>query len=191
MANFRDALPFLFAHEGGYSNHPSDKGGETNFGITEATARSYGYTGPMRDLPIEVAEEIYSIEYWKFSNVKSQAVATKLLDMSANFGPRMATVLAQRAVNTLVEPATQEDGNWGPDTEESVNAAPEKEMLEALSAVSSEHYQAIAAKDPSQQVFLKGWLKRAMDTPEFQIGASGVLLVAVGIGAYLLFGRGK
>lgn len=31
----------LLAHEGGYSNHPSDPGGPTNFGITLAVYRQY------------------------------------------------------------------------------------------------------------------------------------------------------
>ena len=29
--------------EGGYVNDPSDSGGETNFGITVAVARQFGY----------------------------------------------------------------------------------------------------------------------------------------------------
>jgi len=33
--------------EGGYVNDPSGSGGETNFGITEAVARAYGYAGAM------------------------------------------------------------------------------------------------------------------------------------------------
>jgi hypothetical protein len=39
----------LIEREGGYVNNPADKGGATNFGITEAVARANGYAGPMRD----------------------------------------------------------------------------------------------------------------------------------------------
>ena len=41
QSNYDDALARLIAHEGGYSNHPDDPGGPTNFGITIADYRRY------------------------------------------------------------------------------------------------------------------------------------------------------
>ena len=41
----------LIDREGGYVDHPADRGGRTCFGITEAVARAHGYDGAMRDLP--------------------------------------------------------------------------------------------------------------------------------------------
>ena len=35
----------LIEREGGYVDHPADKGGPTCFGITEAVARAHGYAG--------------------------------------------------------------------------------------------------------------------------------------------------
>ena len=49
--------------EKGYVNNPKDAGGETNWGITIATARRNGYTGPMRDLSRDQAAKIYLNEY--------------------------------------------------------------------------------------------------------------------------------
>jgi lysozyme family protein len=40
-STYDDALRRLLVHEGGYSNHPSDPGGPTNFGITLADYRAY------------------------------------------------------------------------------------------------------------------------------------------------------
>ena len=37
----------LIEREGGYVDHPADKGGPTCFGITEAVARAHGYRGAM------------------------------------------------------------------------------------------------------------------------------------------------
>ena len=48
----------LIEREGGYSNHPADKGGPTCFGITEAVARAHGYRGAMRSLPRDEAVAI-------------------------------------------------------------------------------------------------------------------------------------
>ena len=41
----------LIAREGGFVDHPADRGGATNWGITDAVARAHGYTGPMALLP--------------------------------------------------------------------------------------------------------------------------------------------
>lgn len=61
---FQDALKRVLQHEGGYVDHPSDPGGETNFGITKAVARNYGYSGSMRNIPADVVEKIYKNQYW-------------------------------------------------------------------------------------------------------------------------------
>jgi lysozyme family protein len=43
----------LIGKEGGFSNHPVDKGGPTMYGITEQVARAFGYDGLMTLLPKE------------------------------------------------------------------------------------------------------------------------------------------
>ncbi|HET7849893.1 MAG TPA: glycosyl hydrolase 108 family protein, partial [Pseudolabrys sp.] len=40
-SSYDAALARVLAHEGGYSNHPADPGGPTNFGITIADYRRY------------------------------------------------------------------------------------------------------------------------------------------------------
>src|SRR5689334_2420943 len=54
----------LIDREGGYADHPADRGGPTCFGITEAVARAQGYRGAMRGLPREEAAAIYRRLYW-------------------------------------------------------------------------------------------------------------------------------
>ena len=53
----------ILALEGGYTNNPHDRGGETHWGITEATARANGYNGEMKAL---TRDEAYAIleAYW-------------------------------------------------------------------------------------------------------------------------------
>ncbi len=82
----------LVGKEGGYSNHPSDTGGETMWGITVAVARANGYTGPMRSMPRDTAKDIYRRKYFVlpgFDRVAEQsaAVAEELFDTGVNMGP--------------------------------------------------------------------------------------------------------
>ena len=66
----------LIEREGGYVNHPADKGGPTCFGMTEAVARAHGYGGAMALLPRDEAAAIYRRLYWlrpRFDEIASRA----------------------------------------------------------------------------------------------------------------------
>ena len=96
----------LIGREGGYSNHPADRGGATRWGITEAVARAHGYRGSMRDFPREDAAAVYRRLYWlrpRFDRVAEHAprVAAELFDTGVNMGPAVATGFLQRALNAL------------------------------------------------------------------------------------------
>jgi lysozyme family protein len=66
-STYDEAIARVFAHEGGYSNHPSDPGGPTNWGITIADARKHWKPGAtaadVRAMPKSVAAEIYRTAY--------------------------------------------------------------------------------------------------------------------------------
>lgn len=193
MAELAPALEFVLPHEGGYSDNPADRGGPTMYGITQETARRHGYTGPMQELPLEVAASIYGQSYWPgLEAVANQAVASKILDLRVNFGVAGGNIVAQTAVNQLVDPPTAVDGKWGPDTLESINAADPAALLDELATAAAARYQSIVDRNPSQEVFLRGWMKRALDLPTWQAVAAGAggLVVLLGIGALLwLSGR--
>jgi lysozyme family protein len=65
---FDDALRRLLMHEGGYSNHPSDPGGPTKFGITIHDYRKYvkldATADDVRAMPLADAKAIYREKYW-------------------------------------------------------------------------------------------------------------------------------
>jgi len=67
-ANYDESLKRLLVHEGGYSNHPSDPGGPTNFGITIHDYRKYvnpnATAADVRSMPVETAKRIYREKYW-------------------------------------------------------------------------------------------------------------------------------
>lgn len=66
--NYDEALKLMLLHEGGYSNHPADPGGPTNFGITLADYRRYinkaATALDVRNMKIEDAKKIYRAQYW-------------------------------------------------------------------------------------------------------------------------------
>lgn len=67
-ATYNESLKRLLAHEGGYSNHPSDPGGPTNWGITIIDARKYwkfnASSDDVRSMPLSTARGIYKEKYW-------------------------------------------------------------------------------------------------------------------------------
>jgi len=87
MTNFEQAFAKLMEHEGGYVNNPKDPGGETNFGITKTVARAEGYTGNMKNMPIDFAKQIYRKKYWnpKFDEIPF-SLAFQLFDVAVNSG---------------------------------------------------------------------------------------------------------
>ena len=66
--NFNDCLNRLLKDEGGYSNHPADPGGPTNFGITLTDYRKYinsrGTALDVKNMRLEDAKQIYRTKYW-------------------------------------------------------------------------------------------------------------------------------
>lgn len=99
-------LVSVFAVEGGYTNDPQDPGGETNHGITKSVAVTHGYTAPMKELPVEVAQDIYITDYMEkpgFLPVVeiSKGVGHKLVDAGVNTGPTRPARWFQIALNSL------------------------------------------------------------------------------------------
>ena len=96
----------VLGKEGGYVDHPDDKGGPTKWGITQNTARAHGYRGDMRDLTREQALEILEADYWygpRFDQVAalSSDIAAELCDTGVNMGPTVASKMLQRWLNVF------------------------------------------------------------------------------------------
>jgi lysozyme family protein len=171
-----DLIDALIDREGGYVNHPADRGGPTNYGITEAVARAHGYRGGMRDLPRDEAAAIYKRLYWlrpKFDQVakRSQVIAAELFDTGVNMGPAVAATFLQRALSALNRnrkdyPDLVPDGRIGAATLAALDkffelrgkASGESVLLRALDALQGERYLRLAERRPANEAFLYGWL---------------------------------
>lgn len=165
----------VIAREGGYSDHPADRGGPTRWGITERVARAHGYSGEMRVFPRAEAAAIYRRLYWlrpRFDQVarRAPALAAELFDTGANMGPAVAARFLQRALNGLNRnardyPDMTVDGAIGPVTLAALaafldlrGANGERVLLKAVEALQGERYLALAESRPANEAFLYGWL---------------------------------
>lgn len=166
----------LIEREGGYSNHPADKGGPTCFGITESVARAHGYRGAMKDLPRDEAVAIYRRLYWlrpRLDEIARRAprVAHELFDTGVNMGPAVAVTFLQRALTALNRnahdyPDLTPDGRIGTATLAALDRflavrgarGGETVLLRALEALQGERYLRLAERRPANEAFLYGWL---------------------------------
>lgn len=159
MSDFRPAFEFMIQHEGGYSDDPSDPGGETNWGISK---RSYPYLD-IRSLSQEDAAQIYQRDFWQpkpYRMIISQRVANKVFDLAVNMGFQEAHCIVQRACNELGKKIWA-DGQLGPLTIQAINECDPDFLLDAIRYNARHFYMELVARRPSSQKFLNGWIKRA------------------------------
>ena len=171
-----DIFESILGKEGGYVNHPNDKGGPTKWGITQATARAHGYKGDMRDLTRSQALEILEADYWygpRFNQIAdlSTDIAAELCDTGVNMGPSVATKMLQRALNVFnlngkLYPDMDIDGLIGPRTINALRSylknrgkEGERVMLTALNCAQGERYIELAEKRQANESFVYGWMK--------------------------------
>lgn len=165
----------VIAKEGGYVNDPNDRGGATNFGITEAVARATGYAGDMKDLPRAFAVQVYTGQYvvapgFGIINNISPPIAEELIDSGINFGPKVPSIWLQRTLNVMSQqgkfwPLLTVDGAIGPATGVALTAFLKqrgldgtKVMLRALNCLQGARYIELAEQRPENQTFVFGWM---------------------------------
>lgn len=165
----------VIGREGGYSNHPADRGGATRWGITEAVARAHGYRGDMRSFPREEAVALYKRIYWTrpgfdLVNTLAPDVAAELFDTGVNMGPGMAVSFLHRALNALNRGASDyadivpgvriDDATVDALAAYLRKRAPHGEavLMKALEALQGERYLDLAERRPANEAFLYGWL---------------------------------
>ena len=172
--NTQKLIDQIIKTEGGYVNDPTDRGGETNFGITVAVARANGYHGSMRDMPVEVARSIYEKRYIigpGFDQVGklSTMVGEELVDTGVNMGQTTAAKFLQRALNLFTNGAGYEilsvDGDLGPATLAALKryldyrkGEGEKVLVKTLNILQGARYIDICTENLSQKKYIYGWI---------------------------------
>lgn len=159
----------ILRREGGFVDHPNDRGGPTKFGITQRTlAASRGRAvarQEVADLDVDEAREIYRSRYFSGPQLDRLPASLQplLFDMSINHGPGTAIRLLQEVLNQAGH-RCEIDGGIGDETLACARAASDAlgdALVNRLADRRVAFYKAIVAGDASQGVFLRGWLARA------------------------------
>jgi lysozyme family protein len=194
---FRAAGGRVLGIEGGHVNDPSDRGGETKYGVSLRFLVSEGKVdldgdgfadfdldmdgdidgADIRALKPNDALSLFHRCFWKRLGCDDlpAPLGEAMFDQGVNGGLTAARKLLQRALNaaSACVPAHTApllvDGQIGPATRalcDLVLAAPGCGMsllIQEYREAAADRYRAIVAADPSQQRFLKGWLRRAAE----------------------------
>lgn len=187
MADFRKLIPFILkwaagvvqrngetvealferAKKTGWSDHPLDKGGATMCDVTLTTYIDYcrrkGLPMPdkesLRNIPLLHWIDILKSAYWnmwKADLIYNQSLADILVDWVWSSGGASIKA-AQRVIG--VNP----DGIVGHDTVAAVNSQDYSILFSKLHDARVEYVQEIVRRNPSQKIWLKGWLNRIND----------------------------
>jgi lysozyme family protein len=167
----------LLDNEGGYVNHPNDTGGETYKGIARNMHPSWdgwkiidelkskgGFPGTayMNDYLSSSVRNFYRDKFWDLMNLSliiDENVCLQLFDMAVNAGRKTAIKIAQRACEGHIKI----DGVLGSKTAFEINAMGSR-FLDAYIDQRIKYYEEIVKKHPKNEVFLKGWIRRAKNT---------------------------
>lgn len=161
---FNEALRFSLRWEGGYVNHPNDPGGETNKGVTANTYAAYRRrkglpSGSVRNITDAEVNEIYREMYWKPAqcDAKERPLAIVHFDTAVNFGVSGSTIFLQEALGILA------DGVYGSATRAALARSNASQTAERYCQARIDYRYRRVQQNPSQRVFLAGWLNRDND----------------------------
>ena len=158
MANFNLYAPLLRSLEKGIANNPHDKGGFTVDGVTLSTFRKfYGEDkneDDLRNITPPQWRNIMKVGYWdvcKADDINDQRIAELIVDWCVNSGTARI-----RDVQTII--GVKPDGAVGPITLAAINGDDPKELYRRLMTARKGWFEKIVLRNPSQRVFLKGWM---------------------------------
>lgn len=175
-----EALLFTLKWEGGYSNHPLDPGGATNFGVIQTRYDEYRIWKGLSKQSVKFitkAEytEIYDKYYW--DPVRAQyldgTLGLVLFDTAVNMGPAGSI---SRLQASLKVPVT---GRWTQAISDNIHQSDQTKVALNVCKLRIAKRYARVKKAPSQVVFLKGWLNRDNDLIKKVKSMAGITSMSV------------
>ncbi|MDZ4370210.1 MAG: glycosyl hydrolase 108 family protein [Phenylobacterium sp.] len=176
--------------EGGHSNDPVDRGGETHLGISLRFLKAVGGLDLNRDgmadldlnldtvldgqdirlLTPAIRYEVFLHHFYILPGFWTLAPPFDgaMFDQAVNGGTTAAIKILQRAMNRLpsIAPKLVVDGQFGPKSRAAFAKAVKGWRSTLMSHVRTEaelRYLAIIRADPSQAKYRNGWLRRARE----------------------------
>ena len=160
----KEIIDGIIKREGGYVNHPFDRGGPTKFGITLATLKAWRgglvTTSDMEGLDEREAREIYHDKYLEspgFDKINSVKIRVFSLDSAVQHGPGRAIRWLQKIAGVPV------DGVLGPVSLEAINRLNSDAIYVMMVAERCRFYGRLITRNPTQAVFAAGWANRIAD----------------------------
>lgn len=149
MGDFHRCIDLILAEEGGLSNHASDPGGLTKYGISQRAYPRLNIAG----LSLEQAQALYRHDYWLLIHGEDLPPGLDLLmlDSAINQGPVTAIKLLQSALKI------RHDGLIG---QETLNAA-DRAMPDILTDFAAERALRYEG-NPNENIFGRGWYRRLL-----------------------------
>ena len=160
-----EALDYLLEEEGGWSNHPSDRGGATFNGVTQATYDDWRVRvkkvskQSVRKATAEEIKELYDVMYWRAARCDRLPwpISYLVFDASVNSGPSRGVRWMQAGLGL------EQDGQVGPASiaaaQKVVDEGSAKGLLSIVDA-RVEFLARLVQRTPSQAAFLLGWWRR-------------------------------
>jgi len=168
---YNQAFGVIIGFEGGYVNDPTDPGGETKYGIAKADYPNLD----IKNLTLADAKKIYYDNYWNTKHMNlttigefSNKLAIELFDSAVNQGVGSAAEFLQEALNLMnrnqkLFPDMTVDSFAGPTTLKalhSLESYDKPSLLKVISGLQFMRYYNIVKRNPKQEKFFSGWMKR-------------------------------
>jgi lysozyme family protein len=145
-----------------YTEHPQDRGGPTKGGITIRTLRQWRQR-PCTRKELQRLDEREALQILERRYVDANGIhrltgtlQEQVIDNAVLSGPQLAVKDLQRAVDTTT------DGIIGPVTLAAIERLGENKVERCVAVERALRLAAFVQKNPSQIVFIVGWLRRAL-----------------------------
>ena len=175
-ADYRKYVPFILRWEGGVSNNAADRGGLTYKGITYKTYNALCKIVLKKDPNMEhflsmTDEEVglFVKHYWDKSTNNNQIASQKIAEAITSWrwgSGILGLKWYQQMLNKEYGCKLVVDGIIGRASIEAINSIDPDSLFRMSIKYRRERFYTIVNYDPSQRIFLKGWLNRLRDFAE-------------------------